>query len=148
MPNYNCPVKGEKLPIMSQPLHFFGPLPELDKGAEQVFDYSRMSGRYFLPDERICLIFDNSEYSELDLPQCREQAQQFEERIAHFSFRPDQIHRYSDIHHNDFKTAFQETKDKITNNTQQGRRTLLVCFYAGQGIIKITTSALCNTSQS
>ena len=66
-PNYHLNAnKGEKLIIMSQPLHLFGPLPEsADKGAEQVFDYSRMSGRYFKPDDRICLIFDNYEYSGL-----------------------------------------------------------------------------------
>ena len=92
--------KGEKTIIMSQPLHFFGPLPATaDKGAEQVFDYSRMSGRYFLPDERICLIFDNNDYSELrseqgfedfdDLPECRDEGQEFEEGITDFDFSPD-----------------------------------------------------------
>ena len=65
-------------------LHLLGPDPESDelynRGADQVFDYSRMSGRYFKPDERICLIFENHDYSGLrsieafekykDLPAC------------------------------------------------------------------------------
>ena len=68
-PNYHRSAdKGEILPIHDQDLHLFGALPEsaqLDKGAEQVFDYSRMSGRYFKPNDRICLIFDNYDYSGL-----------------------------------------------------------------------------------
>ena len=85
---------------MSQPLNLFGPLPEsVDKGANQVFDYSRMSGRYFKPDDRICLIFDNSDYSDLrechgyegfcDIPHCREEGERFEAGIAGFDFSPD-----------------------------------------------------------
>ena len=52
---------------MTKPLHFYGPLPQslTNKGAAQVFDYSRMVGRYFEPDEKICLIIDNSIYDKL-----------------------------------------------------------------------------------
>ena len=70
-PNHHLSAnRGEVLPIMSQPLHLYGPLPqtqtaEPDKGTEQVFDYSRMTGRYFKPDDRICLILDNTDYSSI-----------------------------------------------------------------------------------
>ena len=52
---------------MTKPLHFYGPLPQsiTAKGAAQVFDYSRMVGRFFEPDEKICLIFDNVSYDKL-----------------------------------------------------------------------------------
>ena len=86
---------------MSQPLHLYGPLPELaqpDKGMDQVFDYSRMTGRYFKPDDRICVIIDNYDYSIVrdendnglgDLPGCHEDADLFQQRIADFEFSPD-----------------------------------------------------------
>ena len=68
-PNYHLSAnKGEKITIMSQPLHLYGPLPvsaEPDKGTEQVFDYGRMTGRYHKPDDRICLIIDNYDYSSI-----------------------------------------------------------------------------------
>ena len=52
---------------MAKPLHLFGPNPLslTVKGANQVFDYSRMMGRFFEPDEKICLIFDNVHYGKL-----------------------------------------------------------------------------------
>ena len=55
---------------MTKPLHLFGPFPQSEssaavKGAAQVFDYSRMEGRFFEPDEKICLIFCNEHYGEL-----------------------------------------------------------------------------------
>ena len=86
-PNYHLSVnKGEILTIMSQPLHFYGPFPKSaqpDKGADQVFDYSRMTGRYFKPDDRVCVIIDNYDYSSIrnehdigfiDLPECHRNA--------------------------------------------------------------------------
>ena len=55
---------------MTKPLHFYGPFPQSIKGAAQVFDYSRMVGRFFEPDEKICLIFDNVNYDKLrELPE-------------------------------------------------------------------------------
>ena len=30
-----------------------------------MFDYSRMEGRFFKPDDKICLIFDNVKYDKL-----------------------------------------------------------------------------------
>ena len=106
---------------MTKPLHLFGPFPQSIKGATQVFDYSRMVGRFFEPDEKICLIFDNVHYDTLrerpefsykypegygpyftnidmypDLPQARVWADTFEEGIKAFDFRDDQVHRYKD----------------------------------------------------
>ena len=57
---------------MAKPLHFYGPLPQslTVKGANQVFDYSRMMGRFFEPDDRLCIIIDNSNYDKLrELPE-------------------------------------------------------------------------------
>ena len=55
---------------MTKPLHIYGPFPQSIKGAAQVFDYSRMVGRFFEPDEKICLIFDNVKYNKLrELPE-------------------------------------------------------------------------------
>ena len=66
-PNHHLKAnRGEKTIIMAQPLHLYGSLPESeDKGVDQVFDYSRMTGRYFKPDDRICLIIDNTDYSSI-----------------------------------------------------------------------------------
>ena len=61
---------------MTKPLHLYGPLPR----ANQVLDYSSMVekikemkeklGRFFEPDDRICLIFDNASYDQLrELPE-------------------------------------------------------------------------------
>ena len=58
---------------MTKPLHLYGPFPQSIKGAAQVFDYSRMVGRFFEPDEKICLIFDNVKYEKLrELPEFSE----------------------------------------------------------------------------
>ena len=55
---------------MTKPLHLYGPFPQSIKGATQVFDYSRMVGRFYKPDEKICLIFDNVYYDKLrELPE-------------------------------------------------------------------------------
>ena len=50
---------------MTKPLHLFGPFPQSIKGASQVFDYSRMVGRFYEPDEKICIIIDNVNYDKL-----------------------------------------------------------------------------------
>ena len=76
----------------------------------EVFNYSRMSGRFFQPDDRICVIFDTCDYSELrrrpefgmidelegqymyrDLPEASEWASEFESSISAFGFTPEQI---------------------------------------------------------
>ena len=71
-PNHHLSAnKGEKTVIMAQPLHLYGSLPQVESiGAATVFDYSRMTGRYFEPDDKICLIFDNVYYDKLrELPE-------------------------------------------------------------------------------
>ena len=105
---------------MTKPLHLYGPFPQSIKGAAQVFDYSRMVGRFFEPDERICLIFDNVSYDKLreipefsmrhpervakfnwnslrnelmyhDMPHAREWADEFKEGITKYGISADQI---------------------------------------------------------
>ena len=81
-----------------------------------------MTGRFFEPDEKICLIFDNVNYDKLrelpefaerwpndrlygslrnelqysDMPHARELANEFEEGIKNYGFSADQIQRHSD----------------------------------------------------
>ena len=64
VPNEN----GEIVIKSAIPLHFYGPDPESDESASRgkaIFDYSRMKGRYYAPDEKICLIFDCVDYKDL-----------------------------------------------------------------------------------
>ena len=57
---------GEVIIKIQRPLHLFGPEPEEEtKGGEPVFDYSRMSGHFFQPDDRLCLIVGNVKYDQL-----------------------------------------------------------------------------------
>ena len=102
---------------MTKPLHLYGPFPQSIKGAAQVFDYSRMVGRFFEPEEKICLIFDNVSYDKLrelpefserfnegdslggkfiypDMPQARVWADDFEQGIKAYGIRAEQIRRY------------------------------------------------------
>ena len=77
IPNEEEKYSGEIVMKTTQPLHLFGSYPEQYepqvRGAIQVFDYSRMEGRYFEPDDRICLIFDNTDYNRLrELPEFSE----------------------------------------------------------------------------
>ena len=87
-----------------------------------------MVGRFFEPDEKICLIFDNVSYDKLreipefskrhnpynpymgslrdelqyaDMPRAREWADEFEVGIKASGFSEEQIHRYKDA---DYKT--------------------------------------------
>ena len=87
-----------------------------------MFDYSRMEGRFFEPDEKICLIFDNVNYRKLrelpefagrharidslrneliypDMPRAKEWTDTFEEGIKAYGFSEDQIRRYTDSNH-------------------------------------------------
>ena len=96
---------------MKKPLHFFGSLPQqIQIKGDQAFDYSRMVGHYFKPEEKICLIFDNVNYDKLrrvsefqnrhdeesgsldsklqydDMPNARIWADRFEDGIKDFGF--------------------------------------------------------------
>ena len=45
-------------------------------------------------------------------------------------------------------TAIMKAKDKIEQNAQQGRRTLLLCYFAGHGATyENSTNVLINTNQ-
>ena len=59
---------GEKIIRTTKRLYLVGPDPNGDGSmvtAPQVFDYARMAGKFFMPDDKICLIFDICDYSEL-----------------------------------------------------------------------------------
>ena len=64
IPNDKEAQSGEKVIKITKPLHLYGSYPEsyVSRGAVQVFDYSRMEGQYFEPDDKLCLIFDNTDY--------------------------------------------------------------------------------------
>ena len=147
---------------MTKPLHLYGPFPQSIKGVEQVFDYSRMVGRFFEPDEKICLIFDNVKYDKLrelpefaeyhDMPEAREWADAFEQGIKGYGFNEDQIYRHRDADYNSFEDAIRcgenNVEWKITQNAEQGRRTLLLCFYAGHGVTDDNElNVLCNSNE-
>ena len=86
---------------MTKPLHIYGPFPQsiTAKGAAQVFDYSRMVGRYFEPDEKICLIFDNVYYEKLrELP---EFAEKYEDVDYMSTYRNEH-----EVHYNSLRNEF------------------------------------------
>ena len=68
-PNETETFSGEKVIKMTTALHLYGPFPGSDevivRGAKQVFDYSRMEGDFFQPDDRICILISNINYDEL-----------------------------------------------------------------------------------
>ena len=96
-----------------------------------MFDYSRMEGRFFEPNDKICLIFCNEHYGELrklpeyakrypdeerysslrnefhypDMPRAREWANTFEEGIKTYGFSEDQIYRFTDADYSTMSTA-------------------------------------------
>ena len=118
-----------------------------------------MVGRFYEPDEKICIIFDNVNYDKLreipefskrhdnaanlgplanefhyhDIPLAREWADTFEEGIKAYGFSEEKTHRHKDSDFNTMKNAIMEANDKIRVNAERGRRTLLLFFYAGHG---------------
>ena len=85
------------------------------------------------------------------MPQAREWANTFEEGIKAFGFSAEQIHLYKDADDNTMRLAFiagnNSAKAKIKQNARKGRRTLLICFYAGHGAtVNSTTRALLNSN--
>ena len=85
-----------------------------------------------------------------DLPEASEWASEFESNIASYGFTPEQIFRYTNPNARTFYRVIQrEVLAKVRANSAEGRKTLVVCFFAGHGAQNITysaTSALCNTA--
>ena len=174
-PNFQEAENGEKILIMSKPLHMFGPFPQSPqsesaavKGASQVFDYSRMEGRFFKPDVKICFIVCNEHYDKLrklpefaqkhefgslvnklqypDMPRAREWADEFEQGIKEYGIFPVQIRRYNDADIDTIFSAIWNARYRIGDNAELGLRTLLLFFYAGYGVsVRGNTSALFNS---
>ena len=70
------------------------------------------------------------------MPRAREWADEFEEGIKKYGISADQIQRYNDADYDTMRNLFNfDVSDKIFENAEQGRRTLLLCFYAGHGAI-------------
>ena len=124
---------------MTKPLHLYGPFPQSIKGAAQIFDYSRMVGRFFGPDEKICLIFHcetydtlreepqfaqrhniagfyDNEFEYYDMPRAKEQADEFEEGIKAYGFSEEQIRRYKDVDHNTMSEEIFLASLQMTEN--------------------------------
>ena len=111
-----------------------------------------MEGRFFEPDNKICLIFCNEHYDKLielpefdwrheydnvgtygDMPRAREWADEFEEGIKRYGFSADQIYRHDDVDSLTMRNAIVGANKKIKYEAELGSRTLLLCFYAGHG---------------
>ena len=68
------------------------------------------------------------------MPQAKEWADEFELGIKDFGFGPDDIIRHTDIDTPTIRPFFSELfRKRIRKNLKAGRKTLLVCFYAGHG---------------
>ena len=71
------------------------------------------------------------------MPQARKWADDFEQGIKAYGFNEEQIHRHKDSDDNTINKVIYEgpnsARTKIEQNASQGRRTLLLCFYAGHG---------------
>ena len=98
-----------------------------------------MIGRFFEPDDKICIIFDNINYDKLrelpefairfdsnengnfrpihnelqygDMPRAREWANTFEEGIKAYGFSEDQIYRYTDADYSTMSRAIKHGAD-------------------------------------
>ena len=82
------------------------------------------------------------------MPRAREWADEFHEGIKAYGFSEEQIHRYKDADWDTMEEPVQGARDKIIQNAEQGRRTLLLCFYAGHGCtFKGETRVLLNSNQ-
>ena len=67
------------------------------------------------------------------MPIAREWADEFEQGIKNYGISAEQIQRYSDSDSDTVKSAIRSAKHEIIQNAKRGRRTLLLCFYAGHG---------------
>ena len=82
------------------------------------------------------------------MPRAREWADTFEEGIKAYGFGEDQIYRHKDTDNKTMASAICEIWDKIEQNAIQGRRTLLLCFYAGHAATRDSyTWALFNSNK-
>ena len=68
-----------------------------------------------------------------DMPKAREYANEFEEGIKGYNISPEQIIRHSNFDSFTMRSALMEARDKMMKSKAEGRRTLLICFYAGRG---------------
>ena len=68
-----------------------------------------------------------------DMPKAREYANEFEEGIKGYNISPEQIIRHSNVNYFTMASTLLETQDKMERSKGEGRRTLLICFYAGRG---------------
>ena len=68
------------------------------------------------------------------MPRAREWADEFEQGIKAYGFSEEQIQRYKDADSSIMYNVFYDVlEDKIRQNAFEGRRTFLLCFYAGLG---------------
>ena len=82
------------------------------------------------------------------MPRAKEWAEEFENKIKDHGFSHDEVERYTNADRVTMHTAIKRAGTKIIRNGKLGRRTLLVCFYAGHGAtVKNSTNALCNSSE-
>ena len=81
------------------------------------------------------------------MPHAREWANQFEKGIKKYGISVDKIYRYSDVDYYTMYDAIIDARKKTERNAEDGRRTLLLCFYAGHGAtVNSETYALFNSN--
>ena len=101
-----------------------------------------MVGRFYEPDDKICLIFDNVNYDKLrelsefssshadehdmstlrnkpfyhDMPHARQWADEFEEGIKAYGISEEQIQRYKDVDWDTMERAINQAREQIVHN--------------------------------
>ena len=81
------------------------------------------------------------------MPHAREWANQFEKGIKKYGISVDKIYRYRDVDYYTMYDAIIDARKKTERNAEDGRRTLLLCFYAGHGAtVNSETYALFNSN--
>ena len=71
-----------------------------------------------------------------DLPRAREWADTFEKGIKAYGFSEEQIQRHKDADWPTMNDAIFGARRKIIQNASEGRRTILLFFYAGHGTVE------------
>ena len=82
------------------------------------------------------------------MPRAREWADEFEQGIKAYGISAEQIQRINDVDWETMGSTLTSVYDKIVENADLGRRTLLLCFFAGYGATKDgSTCALFNSNR-
>ena len=79
------------------------------------------------------------EYEEkgfVDLPEVEDNIKLFSEEILKYGFSPTQVTVKKNVSYADMKDLSAEIKSKIVINKKAGRKTLMLIYYAGHGMMQ------------